>query len=266
MTEIAIAKIQVRKPEQNRTLRLFLCGLCAVSVLSFIPLGIDWHKLFYRLPDIWIMFGRLAHFSLKNIDFTLLAFLETVCITILAAFYSFFLGILFGALAAKNLVHNRLITNALNSFFTLLRAIPTPVWVLLALVCFGFGPVPGIVGLSVHATAFFVRAFSQSFEDVPDDVIDALKVTGATNLQIFFSAVFPAALSRIFAWVGIRLETNFQESAILGMVGAGGVGFAITQALQSYEYGMAGLAIFLVFLYAYCVEMFFTVVKKKYIQ
>jgi phosphonate transport system permease protein len=70
----------------------------------------------------------------------------------------------------------------------------------------------------------------------------------------------------IIAWIGMRFEINFQESAILGMVGAGGIGFAITTSLQGYQYGVAGLAILLVFVYAYAIELLFTTIKKKFIR
>lgn len=259
-------KIKVKKSSQDRIINIFLVVTLIISILSFFPLEIDWIKLFFRLSDLGIIFGKLANLSLKNFDFTLISFLETFSITVLATIYSVVIGLILGAFASKNLVKNELITSLLSSFFTFLRAVPTPVWVLLALVSLGLGPIPGVVGLSVHAIAFFARAFSQSFEDVSNETIEALEVTGATRLQIFFSAVLPSALSQIVAWTGLRFEINFKESAILGMVGAGGIGFAITTSMQGYNYGTAGLAILLVFVYAYLIELLFTTIKKKYIQ
>ncbi|MFQ9935853.1 MAG: PhnE/PtxC family ABC transporter permease [Phascolarctobacterium faecium] len=64
---------------------------------------------------------------------------------------------------------------------------------------------------------------------------------------------------------GLRFEINFSESAILGMIGAGGIGFAIANNIQGYQFGAAGLAIVLVFVFAYCVELVFTTIKKNYI-
>jgi len=259
-------KIKTKNSTQDRVINIFLICLVVISIFSFLPLDIDWIKLATRIPDIGIIFAKLSQLSLKNFDFTLIALLETISITILATVYGILIGLFFGAFAARNLVKNRVVTTCLTSFFTFLRAVPTPVWVLLALVCFGLGPVAGIVGLSIHAIAFFARAFSQSFEDVPYEVIEALEATGANKLQVFFAAVLPAAMSQIVAWAGLRFEINFQESAILGMVGAGGIGFAITTSMQSYNYGVAGLAMILVFVYAYLIELAFTTVKKKYIQ
>ena len=163
-----------------------------------------------------------------------------MAITVLATIYSVLLGLVLAAFGARNLMKNKFVTYALSAFFTFLRAVPTPVWVLLALVCLGLGPAAGIVGLCVHATAFFARAFTQSFEDVPEEVIEALEATGASKLHIFLSAILPAAASQIMAWTGLRFEINFSESAILGMIGAGGIGFAIANNIQGYQFGAAG--------------------------
>ena len=61
----------------------------------------------------------------------------------------------------------------------------------------------------------------------------------------------------------MRLETNFSECAILGMVGAGGIGYVISRNLQNYNYGSAGIAILLVFIVAYVIERLFVHIKKK---
>ena len=150
-----------------------------------------------------------------------------------------------------------------QAFFTFLRAVPTPVWVLLMMVCLGMGPAAGIAGLSVHTTAFFTKSFSQSFESIPAETLEALEATGVGRLGVFFNAVLPSALAQVIAWVGMRFEINFSECAILGMVGAGGIGFVISKSIQGYEYGTAGVAMFLVFLFAYLIERVFVRIKLK---
>lgn len=258
-------KIRTYKEGQNRAINIFLIGTIVISTFSLMMLDIDWMKILSRTPNIGITFYKLSQLSFKNFDYTLISFLQTISITILATIYSVVIGIVLGALASENIVKNRFVTITMKSFFTFLRAVPTPVWVLLALVCIGLGPSAGIIGLSVHAIAFFAKAFSQSFECVPSEVIEALEVTGANKLQIFAAAILPAAASQIVAWTGLRFEINFSESAILGMVGAGGIGFAITTNIQGYNYGIAGLAILMVFIFAYLIELLFTTIKKKYI-
>ena len=190
------------------------------------------------------------------------AFYETISVAVLSTFIGIILGMFFGIFAADNILRIRFLPTFVKAFFSFIRAIPTIVWVLLMLVCLGFGPAAGIVGLSIHTTAFFTRSFAQSFEDVPDEVLEALEATGARKMQIFFQAILHSSLSQIIAWIGMRFEINFAECAILGMVGAGGIGFMISNSIQGYDYGTAGVAIVMVFLFAYCIERTFVAIKR----
>lgn len=256
--------IPVKCRQRNRFIPAFLIGVTVLSVLSLIYLDIDWGKMASRVPEIGSVFWDLAHLDFANMDLVLSSLVETISIAVLSLLYSLILGILFGAAAARNVFGMPWLAVAAQSFFTFLRAVPTPVWVLLMLVCLGMGPEAGVAGLCVHTTAFFTKSFAQSFESIPNETIEALEATGASRLSIFVNAVLPAALSQIVAWAGMRLEVNFSECAILGMVGAGGVGYVISNSLQGYDYGTAGVAILLVFLVAYSIERIFVRIKKTF--
>lgn len=256
--------IPVKCRQRNRFIPGFLIGVAVLSVLSLLYLEIDWAKMLSRVPDIGLVFWDLAHLNFSNMDLIFSSLVETISIAVLSLLYSLVLGIVFGMFAARNVFRVPLLSVVTQSFFTFLRAVPTPVWVLLMLVCLGMGPEAGVAGLCVHTTAFFTKSCAQSFESIPDETIEALEVTGAGRLSIFCNAILPAALSQIVAWAGMRLETNFSECAILGMVGAGGIGYVISNSLQGYDYGTAGVAILLVFLVAYCIERAFVRIKKKF--
>ena len=257
-------RIPVKCRQRNRFIPCFLAGVVVLSVLSLFYLEIDWGKMVSRVPDIGDVFWELAHLDFANMDLILSSLVETISIAVLSLLYSLLLGIVFGMLAARNIFRVPFLSFLTQSFFTFLRAVPTPVWVLLMLVCLGMGPEAGVAGLCVHTTAFFTKSFAQSFESIPDETVEALEVTGAGRLSIFFNAVLPAALSQIVAWAGMRLETNFSECAILGMVGAGGIGYVISNSLQGYDYGTAGTAILLVFFVAYYIERLFVRIKKRF--
>lgn len=258
------ARIPVKCRQRNRFIPGFLIGVTVLSVLSLVYLDIDWGKMASRVPDIGLVFWDLAHLDFSNMDLIFSSLVETISIAVLSLLYSLVLGIIFGMLAARNVFKMTWLSVLTQSFFTFLRAVPTPVWVLLMLVCLGMGPEAGVAGLCVHTTAFFTKSFAQSFESIPEETVEALEATGASRLSIFMNAVLPAALSQIVAWAGMRLEVNFSECAILGMVGAGGVGYVISNSLQGYDYGTAGVAILLVFLVAYCIERVFVRIKKKF--
>lgn len=258
------ARIPVKCRQRNRFIPGFLAGVAVLSLLSLLYLDIDWLKMASRIPDVGMVFWELAHLDFSQMGLILSSLVETISIAVLSLLYSLVLGILFGMLAARNVLRIPVLSVVTQSFFTFLRAVPTPVWVLLMLVCLGMGPEAGVAGLCVHTTAFFTKSFAQSFESIPDETIEALETTGTGKLSVFINAILPAALSQIVAWAGMRLETNFSECAILGMVGAGGIGYVISNSLQGYDYGTAGVAILLVFLVAYCIERVFVRIKRKF--
>lgn len=256
-------KIRVACRDQNKFIPKFIFAILILNAVSFVYLNLDWLKLAGRVPQMGVIFFKLAHLDFKNIDLILNAMLETVSIAVLSLLYSLVLGILFGMLSSRNIIKVKGLSTVIQSFFTFLRAVPTPIWVLLMLVCLGMGPEAGVAGLCVHTTAFFTKSFAQSFESISYNTLEALETTGTGRLSIFTNAVLPAAFSQIVAWTGMRLETNFSECAILGMVGAGGIGFVISRNLQNYDYGTAGVAILLVFITAYMIERIFVVIKRK---
>ncbi|MBS6398096.1 MAG: ABC transporter permease subunit [Clostridiales bacterium] len=258
------SRIPVKCRQRNHFIPAFLIAVVALSILSLLYLDIDWVKIVSRIPDIGEVFWNLAHLNFANMDLVLASLVETVSIAVLSLLYSLLLGILFGMLAAGNVFRIPVLSVITQSFFTFLRAVPTPVWVLLMLVCLGMGPEAGVAGLCVHTTAFFTKSFAQSFESISGETIEALEVTGTGRLSIFMNAILPASLSQIVAWAGMRLETNFSECAILGMVGAGGIGYVVSNSLQGYDYGTAGTAILLVFIVAYCIERIFVRIKNKF--
>lgn len=256
-------KLRVDCAQKDRTIPVFLVSIVVLTVISLVFLDIAWLKLFSRIPDIGTIFWKLLHFDFSKMELIGSALLETLSITVLSTLYSLVLGLLFGMLAAENIFRIRWFSRFVQSFFTFLRAVPTPIWVLLMMVCLGMGPAAGIAGLCVHTTAFFTKSFAQSFESIPEETLEALEATGVGRLGVFLNAVLPSALAQIIAWTGMRFEINFSECAILGMVGAGGIGFVISNSIQGYEYGTAGVAIFLVFLLAYCIERIFVQIKKR---
>ncbi|MDR1288227.1 MAG: ABC transporter permease subunit [Treponema sp.] len=256
-------KIPVANVRRDMPVYIFLIFLAALTVLSLGLLDADWHRLAERLPRLGKVFLDMAHFSTERFSLTFLTFTETVTVSVLALIYSLILGLALGALAAENISPWKVLPPLIKSFLAFIRAVPTPVWVLLVLASMGFGMASGITGLSFHATAFFGMVFAQLFEEVPGEAIEAVRATGANRVQVFFSAVLPSSLSGIIAWTALRFETNYQEAAILGMVGAGGIGYTIMAAMNSYRLGRAGLAVVIVFVFALGIELLSTCIKRR---
>jgi phosphonate transport system permease protein len=256
-------KIQVADTKRDLPVYLFLGVFAILAVLSLGALQLDWEKVVNRLPRLGRVFYDMAHFSTERFHLTMLTLTETITVSILALIYGLVIGLVLGALAARNITPWQPLSVALKCFFAFIRAVPTPVWVLLVLASMGFGMASGIVGLGFHVVGFFGKVFAQIFEEVPDETVEALRATGAGKMQVFFCAILPSSLSGIIAWTALRFETNYVEAAILGMVVAGGIGYTILAAMNSYKLGRAGLAILVVFIFGFGIELLTTLVKRK---
>ena len=256
-------KIPVTNRGYTLPVRVFWGCVFALVAFSFYSLKLDFAKIVSRISNLGGVVVKLSHLTTDRLDIAVGALLESIAVTILATFYGLVIGLIVGGLAAENITPWKPLATILQCFFSLLRAVPTVIWALLVLVCLGFSPATGIVGMLFHVVAFFGRAFAQSFEEVPQATIEALRASGATRLQIFFGAILPASFTSLIAWTALRFETNFSESSILGMVGAGGIGYTIMASMSSYQHGRAGTAILMVFVFAFSLELLLTSVKRK---
>lgn len=111
----------------------------------------------------------------------------------------------------------RLLLNAL-------RSIPELVWAALLLISAGLGPLAGTLALALHTTGVLGRLFAESFENQPSGPADALRVRGIEKSQVFWYADFPQALPQLLSYTLYRWENNIRAAAVLGVVGAGGLG------------------------------------------
>jgi len=119
----------------------------------------------------------------------------------------------------------------------LLRAVPDLVWAMGFVVGVGLGPVPGVGALAVSYGGVLGRVFADLFEDVDPRPLEALRTTGASRAQIFVFGIWPQALPGVVAYTLYSFECCVRAAAVLGLVGAGGIGYEIALSMRQFEYG-----------------------------
>ncbi len=256
-------RIRTKDPARSRAMKYFLIILSALGIASMFMMKLDWGQLWEGILQIPEAVGKLAKIDFSKLDITFMSLLESIGVTVLATVYSLIGGMLLSIFLAKNLTPLKWVSTILSAGLTFLRAIPSIIWVLLVLVCVGFGPSAGIIGICIFSTSFFARSFAQCFEEVPEETLEALRAMGAGRIKIFFGAVLPSSFTGILAWTSISFENNFGSSAVLGTVGAGGIGYVVSNCMTRYEYGQAIVAIIMILLFTYIMELCFTAVKER---
>ncbi|MGV2875809.1 ABC transporter permease subunit [Macrococcus capreoli] len=223
-----------------------------VNFQTAIPATIENLKQMFLLPALSsTTFGEAFIQVMKTVS---LAFLSTV----LGAVISLFLAL--GA--AKNL-SNQWVSNVIKVFIAVIRAVPTVLWVLIFAISAGLGSIAAVIGMMFHSIAYLVKAYSEAFEEVDNDTIEALKASGANWWHIVFSAVIPSTMSYLISWTFLRFEINFGVAVAMGAAaGAGGIGYELFMASAFYfDLNEVGMITYMVLIVTFILEFISTRLK-----
>lgn len=121
-----------------------------------------------------------------------------------------------------------------KSLLNILRTIPEMVWALIFVFLVGLGPFPGVLALGVHTGGVLGKLFGEVLEDIDPQPVEALQSTGASRLQILFYGIVPQVLPQFISYTLYRWEVNIRVAAVLGFVGAGGLGQRIYIAISLF--------------------------------
>lgn len=124
----------------------------------------------------------------------------------------------------------RLVLNAL-------RAVPELVWAALLLIAAGLGPFAGTLALAAHTTGVLGRLFAESLENAPPGPATALRTQGVGKIRIFLYATLPQVLPQLMSYTLYRWENNIRAAAVLGVVGAGGLGQLLSFHMGLFHMG-----------------------------
>ena len=141
-----------------------------------------------------------------------------------------------GLLSARNLRAPRLLQGAVTAVLNASRAIHTLVFGLVLVGIMGLGSTAGLLAIAAHSLGTYGKLYAESIEALDMNAIDAVRATGARPMQVFFAAVWPAVLPQLISSHLYIWEFNIRDATILGMVGAGGLGLLISEAVSLFQW------------------------------
>jgi phosphonate transport system permease protein len=231
-------RLRIRSRDFFGTLAI-AAGLTAVFVLAWRDTGMSgsalvsgWHGIVDFFGQAWppdLSWGAVVQPALQASKITLYtAFLGTV-ISIPAA-------MLLAVLGARTTTPNVVVYQAERSTLSLLRAIPEIVYALVFVTAVGLGPFPGVLALVFHNVGVMGKLWSEAIETVDEGPVDALRIAGARRPQVVAHAVMPAVAPQFVGLLLYRFDVNVRASLVLGLVGAGGIGFLINQSIKLFQF------------------------------
>jgi phosphonate transport system permease protein len=138
--------------------------------------------------------------------------------------------------AAPNTSPNALVHQATRIVLAALRSVPEIIMGIIFVAAVGFGALPGVLALALHSVGMVGKFYAEAIEHVDPRPLEAARAAGASRFQVITHAVLPQVLPQLADITIYRWEYHFRASAVLGIVGAGGIGFELIAALRIIRY------------------------------
>jgi phosphonate transport system permease protein len=166
---------------------------------------------------------------------TLRALGETAQIAVMATAFAVVIALPLGVAGARTLSPRWLVACA-RMFLNAVRTVPSLIWALIGVAIVGANPLAGVIGLTFYSVGYLGKFFSDAFESVDVEIDRGLRAIGAGRIQAFQHGVWPHAKPLIWSYVIWMIEYNLRSAAIIGYVGAGGLGVQLAGYQEYYQW------------------------------
>jgi phosphonate transport system permease protein len=213
-----------------------IVGSLVYFFLALYTMEINWSRVAEGLPRGLVLLSKFFPPNLEDTRGVIIdGILESIWMAIIATVGGIILSVPIGLGAARNLT-NKTVYLFCRSIIGVSRTFPEIILAIFAVKFFGFGPFAGFVALSIGTIGFFAKLLAEDIESMSKSQAEAVRVTGSSWMQWINYAIQPQVMPRMIGLSLYRLDINFRESAVVGIVGAGGIGAHLLTSVQRYEY------------------------------
>lgn len=213
-------------------------AIVAVFVWSAVATEVSIGRMVEGLPFMWDFLRRMVPPDPSVLGNAIRGAIQTIQIAIVGTMVAAVLALPVGFAAARNAAPRWLFYTSrllLNAF----RAVDTLVYALFFVAAVGLGPFPGVLAVIVYTATVLAKLYSEAIEAIEPGPVEAVRATGATSLQVLRWGVLPQLVPQFLSFTLYRFETNIRAAAVLGFVGAGGIGFYVQTYLRLLNYPAA---------------------------
>ncbi len=252
------------RPQWTWRTYIFVFFLILALTFVVIDLEINFIKLFSDSSKYFgDIFGRMLPPDFSNLKGLTYSMFETIEIAFLGTFIAIILSIPVGLFSARNLAPNYfvfLLARVVTIFF---RAIPEFIMAMILVIAVGFGAIPGVLALGLHTMGFLAKFYAEDIEHVNKGPIEALKASGASKRQIISFAIIPQIIPSFIANNLYILDRNIRMATMLGIVGAGGIGYELQSSFRMFEYQKVSAIIIIIFVTIFLIDHLSSYIRSK---
>lgn len=221
----------------GRRQQLLIGGAIVIATL-WSAHGTDFNipRLIEGLPKFYDLLRRMMPPDFSILGRLVVPMIETLEMALLGTTFAVFFAIPLGFLAAANVTPHPALSAMLRVVIGALRTVPELIWAMILATAVGLGPFPGVLALMLHTTGGLTKWYYEAIEATSPGLIEAMQATGAGRFKVVWYGVLPNVIPVMMSNTLLYWEYNNRASTVLGVVGAGGIGLALTHALQDFRY------------------------------
>ena len=252
------------KPQWSWKTFTFIISTIKLLTVVTIDLEIDFINLFTNSFKYFTdIFSRMLPPDFSNFDKLLFSMIETIEIAILGTFIAIILSIPLALLSAKNIAPNFIVYVVARTITVFFRAIPEFIIAMILVIAIGFGAMPGVLALGIHTMGFLAKFYAEDIEHINKGPVEALKSSGASKRQIISFAVIPQIIPSFVANNLYILDRNIRMATMLGIVGAGGIGYELQSSFRMFEYPRVSAIIIIIFVTIFIIDGLSSYIRSK---
>ena len=218
-------------------------GLAVIAAAMLWHVGVRWDYLADAPSQVGDLLGRMFP---PEWDFTvhlIRPLVQTINIATLGTAVAFVLSVPLAFFAALNTSPARALYGLARVVIVVSRSVDTLIWALIFIIVVGPGSLAGALAVAVRSVGFLGKLFAEGIEEIDRRQVEAVTATGASRLQTLLYGIVPQVKPVVLGVTIYRWDINIRESTVLGLVGAGGIGFTLNEAILGLEWARVGLIV-----------------------
>lgn len=259
---ITIANGHTTVRPRSRVPLIIIC-LAIVMAWAFYMTGFSFARVFSKAHEITVIFGKLFHPDWSFFEKVTGPLIDTIKMSILGTVIGCVLALPVAVIASSNIVHNKIVIGIARFILALIRTLPTLIIALVCALIFSLGTFAGTIAIAIFTFGIVAKMLYESIETIDMGPFEAMEALGANKFQAFWSACIPQILPVYLSHCLYCFEMNIRASAILGYVGAGGLGITINERIGWRDYNGLGMALLSLFVVVLFIEFFSEYLRKK---
>jgi phosphonate transport system permease protein len=237
--------------------------LIIIFVLAIQASNIDLILFFGNLGNMWRIISRLIRPNFGYLSRITLPLLETIQLSVGGTLIGSILAVPVAVFSSSNIVKNKYIYNPVRFIMSLIRTIPVLVYAAMLMFIIGMGAMAGLIALSIFTFTIVAKMLYEIIETVDMLPYEAIESTGATKFQALRTAVLPQVLGNYLSIVLYNFEINVRSAAIIGFVGAGGIGLLLSDRISWRRYEDVGMILLVLFIVIILIETLSRFLRKR---